>query len=152
MQRIAFDAVAKLLETDAGALGLQSFIQDIVNQRGLAGARDAGDGDHGAQRKHDVDIAQIVSVRAEDAQKTARRLMAQGGHGNTQFAIEVARGEGFGGLQQILARAAEEQLAARFAGARSQIEHVIGGGDGFGVMLDDEDGVAEIAKAFRECR
>ena len=71
-ERIAFDAVAKLLEADAGALGLQGFEEHVMDQRGFAGAGDAGDGDHGAERKHDVDVAQVMRVCAKDAQKTAR--------------------------------------------------------------------------------
>ena len=146
--RIALDAVAEFLETDAGALGFERFVEHVVNQRGFAGTGDAGHGDHGAEREHHVDIAQVVRARAKDAQKTARRLAPQRRNGNAQFAVEITRGERVRRIQEMLARAAKKQLAAQFAGARSEVEHVIGGGDGFGIVLDDEDGVSQIAQAF----
>ena len=43
-----------------------------------------------------------------------------------------------------------EQLAAEFAGAGAEVEQVVGGADDVGVVLDDEDGVAEIAQVFHD--
>ena len=45
---------------------------------------------------------------------------------------------------------AKEQLAAVFAGAGPEIENVIGGQHGVGIVLDDEDRVAQIAQALQD--
>jgi hypothetical protein len=47
------------------------------------------------------------------------------------------------------ARVAGRQTAIcrRFARARAQVQHVIGGGDGVGIVLHHQDGVAQIAQA-----
>ncbi len=46
--------------------------------------------------------------------------------------------------------AGENHLAAVFAGAGAEIENVIGGEDGVGIVLDDQERVAEIAQAFQD--
>ena len=43
-----------------------------------------------------------------------------------------------------------EELAAELAGAGAEVEEVVGGADDVGVVLDDEDGVAEIAEVFHD--
>ena len=43
-------------------------------------------------------------------------------------------------------RALEDQLAAVLAGAGTEVDHVVGGADRLFVVLDDDDGVAEIAQ------
>src|SRR5579859_2824104 len=48
----------------------------------------------------------------------------------------------------MLLRAAKKELAAQFAGARSEVEDIIGCGDGLGVVLDHEDGISQIAQAL----
>src|SRR5581483_4207096 len=95
-ERITLDGFAEMLEIQAGAFGFDSSVKHVVDQRGFARAGDAGDGDHRAERKHDIDIAKVVSARAEDAQKTARRLAAQRRNGNAEFAAEITSGQRFG--------------------------------------------------------
>jgi hypothetical protein len=41
-----------------------------------------------------------------------------------------------------------DHLAAAFAGAGAQVNDVVGGADDIGVMLDDQDRVAEVAQVF----
>ena len=43
-----------------------------------------------------------------------------------------------------------EELAAELAGAGAEVEQVVGGADDVGVVLDDEDGVAEVAEVFHD--
>ena len=40
-----------------------------------------------------------------------------------------------------------DDLAAMNAGSGAEIDDIVGGLDGFLVMLDDDDGIAEIAQA-----
>ena len=41
-----------------------------------------------------------------------------------------------------------DEVAAVFAGAGAEVEDVVGLADGVFVVLDDEDGVAEVAEVF----
>ncbi len=43
-----------------------------------------------------------------------------------------------------------EEMAAEFAGSGAEVEEVVGGADDVGVVLDDEDGVAEVAEVFHD--
>jgi hypothetical protein len=47
-------------------LASQRVVEDFVNQRAFAGARDAGDRDKRAERKRDVDVFQVVLAGAFD--------------------------------------------------------------------------------------
>src|SRR5690606_23153000 len=42
----------------------QVRVEDVVDQRGLAGSRDAGDGGEHAQRERDVDVPEVVLASA----------------------------------------------------------------------------------------
>ena len=56
---------------------------------------------------------------------------------------ELRRGD------QVVDRAFGDDVAAVDAGAGADVEHVIGGADGVLVVLDHDDGVAEVAQAFQ---
>ena len=56
----------------------------------------------------------------------------------------------FGSREHRLVGAGEEQLAAEFAGAGAEIDDVSRRRDGVGIVLDDEDGVAEVAQGFED--
>ena len=49
-------------------------------------------------------------------------------------------------------RALGDDVTAEAACAGAEIENIVGVADGFFVVFDDEDGVAEIAQADRELR
>ena len=52
-------------------------------------------------------------------------------------------------LEQLRRRALEDHVAAVLAGAGPEIDHVVGRADRLLVVLDDDDGVAEIAQPCR---
>ncbi len=147
---VAFDALAEMAEIAARALDLQRLVENVVNERGFAGAGNAGDGDQLAQRNHDVNILQVVGARAADAQEAAGGLAATGRHGDAQLAAQIAGRERLRRGQKLRAGTGEEDVAAEFAGARAEIENVVGGGNDVGIVLDDQDGVAEIAQALED--
>ncbi len=49
--------------------------------------------------------------------------------------------------EHFLERALRDELAAARAGAGAEVDHVIGGADGVLIVLDHDDGIAEIAQA-----
>ncbi len=50
-------------------------------------------------------------------------------------------------VQNVLGRAFGDDVAAMHAGAGADIDDIVGGEDGVLVMLDDDDGIAEVAQA-----
>ena len=48
----------------------------------------------------------------------------------------------------VVGRALRDDLAAVHAGARADVEHVVGGADRFLVVFDDEHRVAEVAQVL----
>ncbi len=66
---------------------------------------------------------------------------------NAAGAGEIAAGERFGASHDLRRSAFRDDVAAETAGAGAEVENVVGVADGVFVVLDDEDGVAEIAQA-----
>ena len=62
----SIDAVRARLVGRAVQLARQRAIEDLVDQRRLARAADAGDGDQHAERNLDVDVLEVVLARAFD--------------------------------------------------------------------------------------
>ncbi|WP_409485181.1 hypothetical protein [Arsenicicoccus dermatophilus] len=118
----------------------------VRQQRCLPGAGDAGDAGQDAQGDVDVEVVQVVGGGVVDA---------QGAGGNAGRGVEGGSGgEGCGGgsvrVRELGGRALEGDGAAGGAGARAQVDDVVGGGDDVGVVLDDQDGVALVAQRVQE--
>ena len=123
-------------------------VQNVVDERGFAGAGDAGDDGEQAERKRDVDIFQIVAVRAENRDRFSVGRRRVVGHGNFRAAGKILAGERCGIRGDFLGRAGGDEISAGVAGAGAEIDHVVGAANRFFVVLDDEDGVAEVAQGF----
>ena len=146
----------------------ERLVEDVVDERRFARAADAGDGGQHAERDRDVDVLQVVRARAEDLElalegRTARfrrRDRSRAGQIRAGEGDEgVGTGEGVGSrfaemfqngsrppLHQLLGRTLEDDVAAEIAGARPEIDHVVGDADCLFVVLDDDHRVAEIAQ------
>ena len=74
--------------------------------------------------------------------------MARDGDG--EAAGEIFSGDGVGVGGDFGDGARGEDVAAEFARAGAQVEQVVGGADDGGVVLDDKDGVAEIAQGVED--
>ena len=70
--------------------------------------------------------------------------------GIVKFAAEVAAREGFLFGEHAFVLAGEKEFAAEFSGAGAEIDDVVSGANGVGVVFDDEDGVAEIPQGFED--
>ena len=134
----------------SGAVQLagQVGVQDVVDQRRLAGAGDTGDRGEHAQREGHVDVLEVVLPGAVHGE-LPRRVHAGGG----------CRGSGMDFLpdrycpvmrlvvgQQLLQRAAVHDLAAVLAGAGADVDDPVGDLDGVLVVLDDDQRVAHVAQ------
>ena len=82
-----------------------------------------------------------MTISPFDAGRLAR------GSGNRALAAQVRAGERPDARRQQLRRLAlEDDVSAVLSGAGSQVHDVVGGADRFFVVLDDNDGVSEVAK------
>ena len=57
-------------------LSCQSAVQNVIDQGGFAGARDAGHNRHHAQRKGDVKILEIIFARTQNRDRVAVGMAA----------------------------------------------------------------------------
>ena len=125
-------------------------VEDLVDQRGFAGAADAGDAAEEVERDFDVDAAEVVDARAGEAKDFAAGLAAVVRDGDGEPAGEVFAGNGARVGGDFGDRAGGEELATEFAGARAEVEQVVGGANDVGVVLDDEDGVAKVTQRVQD--
>src|SRR5205823_5297549 len=111
----------------------------------LPGPRDPRDRDELAQREGDVDVLQVVLTRALDDQRIPRGLPAHLGNGDLALAAEVLPGDRVLRLEQSLDRTVVDDRAAVLPRSGPDVDDVIGHPDRLLVVLDDEDGVAQVA-------
>ena len=121
-----------------------------MDEGGFAGAGDAGDGDEHAHGDFDIDAAEVVGASAFKDEHFAAGGAAAGGNGDGELAGEVASCEGVGVGEDLLHGACGEELAAEFSGAGAEVEEVVCGAEDVGVVLDDEDGVAEVSEVLED--
>ena len=114
-----------------------------VDQRALARAGDAGDDDQHAERDVDVDVAAGCSPsrRGPRARRSACRTVS----------LRAARSSRWRPVSVSLARSpstvpSKHDLAAGRAGARAEVDDVVGDRDRLRLVLDDEHRVALVAQ------
>ena len=91
---------------------------------------------------------EVVRARADDADGAAcRGPCALGGDGQLLLAGEPRAGDRRGVRHDLGGRALRDDRAAVHAGAGAHVDDVVGGEDRLAIVLDDDDGVAEIAQA-----
>ena len=124
--------------------------QGVVHQRRLARAGNARDAGERPERKLGVHILEIVAARAD-----ARGWRASGRAGCAAPAARSSCGperylpvSEFAVLDDVVRRALRDDFAAVHAGPGPDVEHVVGGADGFLVVLDHQHGVAEVAQVL----
>jgi hypothetical protein len=118
-----------------------------IHESALPRAGDAGHRDQGLKGKGDVHALQIVLARALDPELPSRAAAPPAGGLDREPPGEILAGERARGSHQPGRGSGEDHLAARDAGTRAEIHHVVGGADGLGVVLDDDHGVADVAQA-----
>src|SRR5260221_10058662 len=89
---------------------------------------------------------EITGSRAGDLDGLAVGAAALFGDGDLGGATEVAAGERFGAGGDLLGLAMRDKVAAGIARAGTEVDDEIGAANGVFIVLDDEHGVAEIAK------
>src|SRR5262249_11072621 len=119
-----------------------------VNQRTLAGAADAGDDNEGAERKRDIDVLEVVLTCALDHEPgrlrlpTKRCVSSIRGDWDRLLAAEVLARQRALHSYDLLGRTLGGHFAALVAGARTEIEQVIGGVDDLAIVFNQDQSVA----------
>jgi len=121
-----------------------------MDQRRFAGAGNAGDGDQHSEWNIDVEGVEVVGGSSAQDQAFAAGRAAARGDGNGELAGEITAGERIGVGFNFGENALGKKLATQFAGAGAEVEEMIGGAKNVGVVLDDDDGVAQIAQLFQD--
>ena len=141
--RIAFQPVAEFLDAASDALRRERFVEHIMNERGLAGAADAGDHRKRSERNHQIQILEIVHVGTVEAEEFAGGFVAYVGNGDAQFAAEVATGERSMLFEHRRVRAGKQQLASKFAGPGTEILDLVGPLQVFEPCCRDRGGISK---------
>src|SRR5262249_4730828 len=100
------------------------------------------------ERNLGSDVFQIIAARADDLQRTARVSRPALRDGHDQLAGEVFPGPGLRRRNEILDLALRNDVTAMDACAPANMRHVIGSTGRVFVVLDNNDGVAEVAQTF----
>ena len=122
--------------------------EDVIDERRLAGARDAGHGAQDPEREADVDVAQVVLAGAEDLEPAGGLAPGLWDLDAVDARQEAARRR-LRVLHELVRGALGDDVSAELPGAGSEVEHVVGGLDGLLVVLDDQDGVAQVAQTLQ---
>ncbi len=137
----------------AGAVKLvrERAIENVVDERALAGAADAGNNRHDADREAGAEVLQVVTARAFNGDpfvgERARLIAVQ----DADVAAEIAACEGCGGIHDLLRRAFRNDVSAEFTGTGTKIENIVRVPDGVLIVFDDKHGVSQIAQRFEGC-
>jgi len=139
--------LARVLPRSIQLLG-QRTVQNVVDQRTLARARNAGHHRHHAQRKLHRQIAQIVAPRTLyrdpfPGQRARRHAMQ-----NARRAGEISPGERIGRGHDLLGSSLGHDPAAEPSRARAQIQHIVGTANRVFVVLHHQHRVAQVAQRF----
>ncbi len=123
--------------------------QDVVYQGGLARPRDAGDGHEAAERQLDVDVFEVVLPGALDGHPVVARRAPHLGDRDGAATGQVVAGHRLLAGQQPGNASRVDHLAAVLPRPRADVDYVVGHPDGVLVVLDDHDGVAQVAQAHQ---
>ena len=127
-------------------LRCQLFVQDFVDERGLARTRNTGHTGQRAERNREIRVLEVVYRTALDRDALAVAFAPDFGHRNEFFARKILSGDGFVAFEQLVYRALEHDLAAVAARARADVHDVVSREHGVLVVLDHDKRVAEVAQ------
>ena len=125
----------------------EDVVQDIVDEGRLARAADAGHCNEAAEGKADRDIAQVVLAGVDDRDLTLLPRSADGRNLDRAPSGEILAGEGVWVIEEVLDRAAHDDMTAVLSGTGADVDDPVGYADGVLIVLDDDERIAEVAKS-----
>ena len=127
----------------------QRRIEDAVHQRGLAGARDTGHRDQASERELHVDLLQVVLGRPEELDALAAASPPLRWNLDLPPPGEIRARQRPLVLHHLPRSAGSDDLAAELAGARSEVDDEVRLLHRLLVVLDHDDGVAQIPQPLQ---
>ena len=124
----------------------QGLDQDVVHQRALARAGNAGDADEHAQRNLHVDVLEVVVRGAADDELGVADGPALGGDFDPPLAGKILPGEALRLGDDFVDRAGGHDVPAANARPGAEIDDVVGRPHRVFVVLDDDHRVALVAE------
>ena len=133
---------------ELGALGEQALVDDVVEQGGLARARDAAQAHEAPQRQPEGEVAQVVLGGAGEVERgmIRRHGPARRRRGENFAAGEIGAGDAGGRAEQGRHGALEHDVPAAAAGLGPDLDHVVRGADHGLVVLDHDHRVARVGQ------
>ena len=124
----------------------QLLVENLVDEGALAGAGHARYAHEHAERYLYVDAFEVIFARTPHDQGLAVAFSGEVRQGDAFAIAEVLAGEGLGGLYNFADRSGGDDVSAVLAGAGAHVDDVVCRAHDGLVVLDDEDGVAEVAE------
>ena len=125
----------------------QRAVQDVVDQRGLAGPGHPGDRDHAAQRERHVHVLQVVLAGPLDHHFPGLRPLAPGGgQRDLPAAGQVRPGQRVRAGQQLGHGPGHHDVAAVLTRTGADVHHPVRGPDRVLVVLHHDQRVAQVAQ------
>ena len=124
----------------------QGPVEDVRDERALAAARDAGDRGERPERDLDVDAPEVVLAGAPDDELLAVALAPLRRDRHGPLAAQERAGDRARLGEDGLERPVGDDLAAVLPRPGPDVDDPVGRPDRLLVVLDDEDGVAEVAQ------
>ena len=125
-----------------------ALVEDLVDERRLARARDARDERQRAERELDRQVLEVVLGGADDLDELARARPALGGDRDELAAREIGACDGVGILLDLLGRSLGDDAPAVRASARTDVDDVVGRVHRVLIMFDDNQRIAEVAQVL----
>ena len=124
-------------------LPLQMLVENLVDKRALAGARNTGHTGHHTERKFYIDVLEIVFLGAPDNQPFLW-LPSYIGNRNLTLSRQILPRDGFRTFHDVLCGSHGDQLAAVAARPRADIYHTVCRPHRFFIVLDNDNGISKI--------
>src|SRR5688500_14550751 len=129
-------------------MGLESAIENVVDESALTRSGHAGNDSERADRDAHVGALKVVLARTGQRDPPRTDAATLGGNRYLTLPAQVLAGER--ALTDARQRTGEHYAPAQLAAARAQLHHEVGGFDCGRVMLDNDHGVARIPQSMQQ--
>ena len=120
----------------------------IGDQGALARSRNTGNDCERTELNLGGNVFEVVSAGARDLKTAAAGLAALIGHADHPLAGQIGTRHGIGARHDIGRRSCSDHVSAVNARTGTHIDHVVGSANCIFVVLDDDNGITDIAQAL----